>query len=129
MSFEESACALVRAWLTLNFRQKPRMRIQIKDPWEMPELRDCSAIIVWIRERLGKHPLANRKIFPLALHEDRSRAIVEAEEGEPFYAVVDFYQTKTARLIAKPKVMMLPDRASVQRLIDDTNAEYRKKYA
>jgi len=32
-------------------------------------------------------------------------------------------------LIAKPKVMMLPDRASVQRLIDDTNAEYRKKYA
>ena len=105
------------------------MRIQIKDPWEMPELRDCSAIIVWIRERLGKHPLANRKIFPLALHEDRSRAIVEAEEGEPFYAVVDFYQTKTARLIAKPRVMMLPDRASVQRLIDDTNAEYRKKYA
>jgi hypothetical protein len=105
------------------------VRIEIKDPWEMPELRDCSEIIEWMRQRLGKHPLAKRKIFPLALHEDRTRAIVEAEEGEPFYAIVDFYQMKGDRLIEKPHVTMLPDRASVQRLIDDTNAEYRKKYA
>lgn len=104
------------------------MNIQIKDPWELPELRDCSAIIVWMRKRLGKHPLAKRKIFPLALLEDSSRAIVEAEEGEPFYAVVDFHQPEGGRIVEKPKVTMLPDRASVQRLIDETNAEYRKKY-
>lgn len=105
------------------------MRIEIKDPWEMPKLRDCSVIIAWIQKHLGKHPLAKRKIFPLALLDDSSRAIVEAEEGEQFYAVVDFYRIKSGELIEKASVTMLPDPASVQRLIDDANEEYRKKYA
>ena len=102
------------------------MQIEIKDPWKMPELRDCGAIIAWMRERLGRHPLGKRTLFPLALLEDSSRAIIEADEGEEFYAVVDFYQQKGGRLVAKPSVTMLPDRASVQRLIDETNAAYRK---
>jgi hypothetical protein len=105
------------------------MNIEIKAPWEMPELRDCEEIIAWIRKRLGKHPLAKRKIFPLALLEDSSRAIVEAEEGEAFYAVIDFVRSEGGRVTEKPSVEMLPDRASVQRVIDCSNGAYRKKNA
>jgi len=94
------------------------MSISIKTPWVRPYLCDCAEIIEWLRERLGKHPLAKRMIFPLALVEDSSRAIIEAEDGEEFYAVVDFYQIKGGW---KVRVVMLPDRASVQRQIDDTH--------
>ena len=103
------------------------MALQIKGPWNMPLLENCDAIIDGIRDRLGRHPLSKKKIFPVALSKDPYGSIVEFDD-EDGYAVIYYWQEKQGRWVEQPRVVMLPDAKAVQALIDEDDRVWCEKY-
>ena len=101
--------------------------MQIKGPWNMPLLESCDAVIDGIRDRLGRHPLSKKKIFPVALSSDPYGAIVEFDD-DVGYAVIYYWQKKGERWIEKPRVVMLPDEKAVQALMDEDDRVWCEKY-
>lgn len=93
----------------------------------MPPLENCDEIIDGIRDRLGRHALSTRKIFPVALSRDPYGAIVEFDDAEG-YAVIYYWQKKGERWLEKPRVVMLPDLKAVQTLIDEDDRLWCEKY-